>query len=177
MKLQNKPELDRLIGYTAAMSRYLNGCNYVTWFSARSIELDDSDLDAQLLDRFIYPGTTPDLQIQSLILLAYPGAKPELGSVCECSSMMVGQMNQFISYVNSHDGASNITKFKKQSLISGFWVHVKDCIDFEKARVFQYTPSINAEDELWDFVFWGFTFIIIDTKQNHCFLIHCGASD
>jgi hypothetical protein len=73
MKLQNKPELDRLIGYTAAMSQCLNGCNYVTWFSVRSIELDDSDLDVQLLDRLIYPGTTPDPQLQLLILLAYPG--------------------------------------------------------------------------------------------------------
>ncbi|MEC4895210.1 MAG: hypothetical protein SAL07_16425 [Oscillatoria sp. PMC 1051.18] len=51
MKLENTPEIAKLNGYMEAMSCCLKGCNYVIWFSARGIELDDGDLDSQVLNR------------------------------------------------------------------------------------------------------------------------------
>jgi hypothetical protein len=77
MKLQNTPELAKLNGYMEAMSYCLNGCNYVIWFNAKGIELEDNDLDSQTLDdlaiRENFQEVTPNSELQSLMQLAYPG--------------------------------------------------------------------------------------------------------
>ncbi|MEH2211210.1 hypothetical protein [Nostoc sp.] len=184
MIIQNTPELGRLNGYMEAMSCCLQGSNYVIWFSAKGIKLEDGDLESPTLDKLAIQKNsqeaTPDLEMQRLIQLAYPGAKPELATMCECyhaATVLTTRINSFIARINPSDGFKNVEKSKKHNLITSFWRNVNECIDYQNARVFQYNPAFDVDDELWDFIFWGFTFLIVNQEQRQCLLIHAGASD
>lgn len=177
MKLQSRSEVDRLNGYMDAMSQCLNGCNYVTWFSARSVEFD-GDTDFGDLESLGRSGASPDLQLQEIIRLAYPQSKPDLATVADSSrGLMMKKLEQFISYINPDDGARSLVMPKKKNLIHGFWQHVNDCADFEQARILEYTPAVDKNDELGHFIFWGFTFLIFSQGRQQCLMLHCGASD
>jgi hypothetical protein len=184
MKLQNTPELAKLNGYMEAMSYCLNGCNYVIWFNAKGIELEDYDLPFQTLDNLAIrenlQEVTPNSELQSLMQLAYPGTTPHLATMCECHhgpTLLTTRINTFIARINPSDGFKNVDRHKKHSLTVGFWRNVSACIDYENSRVFQYNPAFGVDDELWDFIIWGFTFLIVNREQQRCLLIHGAASD
>lgn len=184
MQLQNTPELGKLNGYMEAMSCCLNGCNYVIWFSAKGIELENGDLEPHILDELTIRANRqeviPNLELQKLIQLAYPGAKPDFATISECHNgptWLTHRINTFIARINPSAGFKNVDKYKKHNLIGGFWHNVSACIDYETARVFQYNPAFDVNDELWDFIIWGFTFLVVNEKQRRCLLIHGAASD
>ena len=177
MKLQNTPEVYRLTGYMSAMSRCLNGCNYVTWLSAKSVEFD-SEIDFTGLEMLGRAGASLDSQLQAIVRLAYPESKPDLAAIADSSNgTMRRKLGQFISYVNTDDGARSLVIPKKQELARGFWSHISDCIDLEQARILEYTPALGEDDELGRFIFWGFTFLIFSQGKRQCLLLHCGAAD
>jgi|GEM_PF-5307190 len=182
MKVVNSPEIAKLNGYMEAMSCCLNGCNYVIWFNARGIEFNDEDLTSQTLDRLEigknFQEKTPDLELQELIKLAYPKSKPHLATMVEYNNcLLITRINTFIARINPSDNFKNVSKHKKRNLINRFWQNVGSVIDYENSRIFQYNPAFDVDDELWDFIIWGFTFVIINQMQNKCLLIHGGASD
>jgi hypothetical protein len=184
MRLQNTPELAKLNGYMEAMSCCLNGCNYVIWFSAKGIELEDNDLDPQRLDELAIQGNLqeviPGSELQQLMQLAYPCTKPHLATMCECHhgpTLLTARVNTFIARINPSDGFKNVGRHKKDSLVMGFWDNVSACINYENSRIFQYNPAFGVDDELWDFIIWGFTFLVVNREQKKCLLIHGAASD
>jgi hypothetical protein len=184
MRLQSTPEIAKLNGYMEAMSCCLNGCNYVIWFSAKGIELEENDLDSQVLDNLAIrenaQEATLDSELQHLMQLAYPGTKPHLATMCECHhgpTLLTARVNTFIARINPSDRFKNVSRDKKKNLVVGFWNNVSAYIDYENSRVFQYNPAFNVDDELWDFIIWGFTFLIVNREQRRCLLIHGGASD
>lgn len=182
MKLENTPEIAKLNGYMEAMSYCLKGCDYVIWFSARGIELDDGDLDSQVLNRLAidknYREKTPEAELQKLIQLADLKTKPHLSTMVEGNRyLLTTRINTFIARINPSDGFKNVGKHKKNDLIRCFWRNVEAYIDHENSRIFQYNPAFGVDDELWDFIIWGFTFLLFNQKQKKCLLIHGGASD
>ena len=187
MRLQNTPEIAKINGYMEAMSCCLQGYNYVIWFSARGIELEENDLSSQILDEFAErasrsPGyeTTPIVELQNLIQVGYPGAKPDFATMHECNhgpTWLTTRVNTFIARINPSDRFKNVDRSKKNNLIVRFWRNVSEYIDYENSRVFQYNPAFGIDDELWDFRIWGFTFAIVNLEQRKCLLMHGGASD
>lgn len=177
MKLQNFPQVDRLTGYTNAMSRCLDGCNYGTRFSAKWVEFDDQ-IDFTGLEILGRAGNSLDLQLQSILRLAYPESKPELATITDSShGTMRSKLEKFIGYINTEDGSRSLVMPKKKELARGFWQHVSDCVDLEQARILEYTPALWEDDELGHFIFWGFTFLIFSQGNRQCLLLHCDASD
>jgi hypothetical protein len=175
MKLKNTSEVDRLTGYMSAMSRCLNGCNYVTWFSAKIVEFD-GEMDFTDLEMRGLAGSSLDSQLQAIVRLAYPASKPDLASIASCGTMRL-KLGKFISYINTEDGARSLVMPKKQELARGFWQHVSDCVDLEQATILEYTPALGGDDELGSFIFWGFTFLLFSKGKQQCLLLHCGAAD
>ena len=162
MNLLNTLELNRLIGYMDALKRSLNGCNYVTWFDAKQIKLEDTKID-----------------LKTLIKLAYPQTKVENATFSESSSMhMVETIDEFIGRVNPYDRDKNLADSKKRNLITGFWNNLSKCIDYQNARIIEYIPQgYNVYDPLRNSIFSGFTFLIIDREQKLCLLIHGSSAD
>jgi hypothetical protein len=177
MKLKNTAEVDRLTGYMSAMSRCLNGCNYVTWFSAKIVEFD-GEIDFTDLEMRGRAGASLDSQLQAIVRLAYPASKPDLAAIADASNgTMRLKLGQFISYINTEDGARSLVIPKKQELARGFWQHVSDCVDLEQSKILEYTPALGEDDELGSFIFWGFTFLLFSKGKQQCLLLHCGAAD
>lgn len=177
MKLQNSPKVDRLTGYTSAMSRCLDGCNYGTCFSAKLVEFDD-EINFTGLEMLGRAGDTLDLQLQAIVRLAYTESKPELATITDSShGAMRSKLEKFIGYINPSDGSRSLVMPKKKELARGFWQHVKDCVDLEQATILEYTPVLCENDELGRFIFWGFTFLIFSQGKRQCLLLHCNASD
>ncbi|MDJ0636295.1 MAG: hypothetical protein QNJ34_24150 [Xenococcaceae cyanobacterium MO_188.B29] len=162
MNLLNTLELNRLIGYMDALRWSLNGCNYVTWFDAKELKLEDTKID-----------------IQALIKLAYPQTKVENATFSESSSLhMVETINGFIGRVNPYDRDKNLADSKKRNLTTGFWNNLSKCIDYQNAKIIEYIPQgYNINDPLNNFVFSGFTFLIINQEQKLCLVIHGSSSD
>ena len=120
MKVLNSPEIAKLNGYMEAMSCCLNGCNYVIWFSARGIELNDKDLTYQTLNR-LEIGTnlqekTPSVELQELIKLAYPKSQPHLATMVEHNNyLLTTRINTFIARINPLDNFKNVSKESRRN--------------------------------------------------------------
>jgi hypothetical protein len=177
MKLRSTDEVDRLTGYMNAMSCCLNGCNYVTWFSAKTVEFD-SEVDFTGLKMRGRAGAFLDSNLQAIIRLAYPESKPDLATIADTNNgRMRLKFGKFISYINTEDEARSLVMPKKQELARGFWQHVNDCVDLEQSIILEYTLALGEDDVLGNFIFWGFTFLLFSKEKQQCLLLHCGAAD
>ncbi len=153
MKVVNSSEIAKLNGYMEAMSCCLNGCNYVIWFNAKGIQLNDEDLKYQTLDRLEignnFQEKAPSVELQELIKLAYPKSKPHLATMVEDNHyLLTTRINTFIARINPSANFKNVSKHKKRNLINRFWQNVGLVIDYEKSRIFQYNPAFGVDDEL-----------------------------
>jgi hypothetical protein len=177
MKLKNTAELDRLTGYTNAMSHCLDGCNYVTWFSAKIIEFD-GEINFTDLEICGLAGSSLDSQLQAIVQLAYPESKPFFATVTNVScELMMSKLNQFVAHDNLNALDINLVSYRKQSLMDGFWQHVDTCINIEGATILEYVPEFGKDDILCDFIIAGFTFLVFNQAKSSCLILHCGAAD
>ncbi|HEX8846464.1 MAG TPA: hypothetical protein VF791_17585 [Pyrinomonadaceae bacterium] len=161
MKELNTPELNKLSGYLEALGNFIIGADYVTWFEAKGFDLTGSAFD-----------------VEDVIKGAYPGSKPEKGEIIVRSdNNMIERVNKSLKLPDPPYSRSDFRGEIEMNLINGYWKYLKACIDYEKANIIEYIPSQSGDDELWDFIHWGFTFLIYSEEQRRCVIIHGGASD
>jgi hypothetical protein len=157
----NIPEMYIFNGYLEAIGDFIIGPNYITWFEAKGFNLIDSDFSPSYL-----------------IKAAYPDSKPEQGKLDEISiDQMVEYVNKNLRLPNPPYTDEGFRYEIQKNVIASYWEHLKACIDYDKAKIIEYFPSFNSGDELWNFIFWGFTFLIYNKEQNRCIIIHGGSCD
>lgn len=155
------PEIYSFNGYLEALGEFIVGSNYVTWFEAKGFDLDGS----------VFSGS-------QLIKAAYPNSNPERGKFNEISvDRMVECVTKNLRLPNPPYTDEGFREEIQNGVTTGFWQHLKACIDYHEAFIVSYMPAFNANDELWNFIFWGFTYLIYNGKENRCIIIHGGACD
>ena len=155
------PEIHSFNGYLEAMGEFIIGANYMTWFETKGFDLDGSEFSER-----------------HLIKAAYPNSHPERGKFDEISvDCMVEYVNKNLRLPNPPYTDEGFREEIQEGVIHGYWEHLRACIDYEEAFIVSYMPAFDGDDELWNFIFWGFTYLIYNGKQNRCIIIHGGASD
>ena len=155
------PEINRFSGYLEALGIFIIGVDYLTWFEVKGFELGRSAFTAE-----------------SVLRKAYPKSRPEKGQVIERSSEdMIERINKSLKLSDPPYSDSDFRNEIERNLISGYWKHLKAALDYEHAKIIEYGPVQGVDDELWDFIYWGFTFLIYSEEQRQCVVIHGGASD
>lgn len=161
MRELNTPEMNRLSGYLEAMVDFLIGVNYVTHFETKGFVLAERDFVAQ-----------------SIVKSAYPESEPEHAEVLSCSvQQMIERLNTSFTLPDPPYSDGDFRKEITENLSRHYLSLLKACVDYERALIVEYRPSDGVNDELWDFIYWGFTFLIYNAEQGRCVIIHGAASD
>jgi catechol 2,3-dioxygenase-like lactoylglutathione lyase family enzyme len=54
---------------------------------------------------------------------------------------------------------------------------VESCINYKESKIWSYDPDWQSQDELYDFIAWGFTYVIVAQDDPHCLFIPGGYMD
>jgi len=160
MKEITTPEMFRLRAYLEALSELLIDENYEIRLEARGLE------------------TSEDQSIQEIIKKVYPEARTEKAEFILCSiDQMIERINKSIGLAIASHCLPAISSLARARISGHLLALLRDCLDYDRARLIEYRPAQGVDDELWDFIYWGFTFLIYNQEQARCVIIHGSASD
>jgi hypothetical protein len=164
LKSLDTPEFHRLDGCFDGMSGLLSEGQLDWYFEAKGFELNDVDFD-----------------VTSIIKAAYPRSNPEKACITECSDReMLDKIKRQLSVARPMWGDPNRTApVPLLNHDAAMWRLLKECIDYDQARIFEYVPSydVNDFDELHCGITGEFTFIIYNENQKRCVIIGACNSD
>ncbi|HEX8565827.1 MAG TPA: hypothetical protein VF648_09160 [Pyrinomonadaceae bacterium] len=107
-----------------------------------------------------------------IILQAFPDAKPEKAQIIERSE------NEFsdgvIDFFSQLESTSQENQFK---IAYEFLETLKSVIKLEHSKIWEYLPDHSSFDRLYDYIGWGFTYIIVEESNRQCLIIHGGYID
>jgi hypothetical protein len=107
-----------------------------------------------------------------IILQAFPDAKPEKARIVELSE------NEFsdgvIDFFSHLENTNQENQFK---IAYEFLEALKSVIKLEHSKIWEYLPGVSSFDRLYDYIGWGFTYIIVEESKRQCLIIHGGYID
>lgn len=153
MKKLNSIQFQKLEIYLESLEEKLSG-DLSPFFSIRMLEIESNSTPAKI------------------IVNAYPKTKPENGRFIERSA------NEFNNYIIDFFSHIENTNEQMQFRIAYELLEIlNSCIDYYHSLIWEYLPDENVFDQLYDYIGWGFTYLIITKEKGCCLLIHGGYYD
>jgi hypothetical protein len=115
---------------------------------------------------------------EKIVETAYPELKPGSIILTECSpEEMIDLINHQLSEERPMWGdATRIAPVSMLPHDAAMWRLLKECIDYERGRIFRYEPR-----DTYDVLHWGisgdFTFVIVNEGQQRCLILNAGNMD
>ena len=107
-----------------------------------------------------------------IITFAYPETEVDKAHINQRSNEeLENAINQFFSHVKDFDGRSS------SAVAGAFLSGLKSCIDLENSNLWEYVPDWQSSDELYDYIAFGFTYIIVNRNHARCLIVHGGYMD
>lgn len=114
-------------------------------------------------------------EIKTLIQSSYPGTNLETAEITQTS--VAGLVETL-----EHELGQNLTATDRLRIMTpilsfggAMWDYLNECIDYEKATVYEY---FNSEfDELFHGIAGGFAFVLVSERQNRCLFLTGSTSD
>ena len=107
-----------------------------------------------------------------IIAQAFSEAKPEKAQISECSQ------NDFsdgiINFFTHLEGTNPESQFK---FAYEFLEALESVVKLENSKIWEYIPDESCFDELYDFIGWGFTYVIVEESNRQCLVVHGGYID
>jgi hypothetical protein len=152
------PALHCLSGYLSAASDFLRTGELKWYFEVRLVR---TDARAQ--------------EIKTLIQSSYPDAKLETAEITQTS--MAGLLETLEHELGQHLPATDRLRIMTPilSLSGAMWDYLNDCIDYEKATIYEYFN--REDDELLHGIAGGFAFVLVSESQNRCLFFTASTSD
>src|SRR5687767_3450109 len=114
------PDLHKLLGYLDAVADFIRGGELKWYFDAKLFDCEGRFTD-----------------VRSLIKTAYPDSKPELADIDEgtIADFVATLKHEFSKWLKPPEVAllKPVTDMRTE-----LWHHLKACVDYENARVFEY---------------------------------------
>lgn len=108
----------------------------------------------------------------SIIRYAYPETEIEKAQISERSrDEVAASIRGFFSHIEDVD------KSASSGMATEFLNGLQSCIADEYSNVWEYSPDLGGVDELYDFIAFGFTYIVVTADENRCLVIHGGYMD
>ncbi len=145
------PALYKLEGYLEAVSDFIRTGELRWCFEVKLFEYEESVSD-----------------ISQLIEAAYPSSKHEKAKMHEASiddvrETFKHELGQFLSRNESLRMLTPVT-----SLYSEMWQYMRECIDLEESRIYEYFSS--EKDGLLNGIAGDFAFIMHDERMRRCLI-------
>jgi len=152
------PALHCLSGYLSAASDFLRTGELKWYFEVR---LFRTDARAH--------------EIETLIQSSYPGAKLETAEITQTSlaGLLETLQHELGQYLSATDRLRIMTPIL--NLNGAMWDYLNECIDYEKAAIYEYFNS--ESDELLNGIAGSFAFVIVSELQNRCLFLTASTSD
>jgi len=107
----------------------------------------------------------------AIIAHAYPQAKVEQAQTSTISpDELTNAIRVFFTHVEDKD--QDIERMPDD-----FLKLMESCINYKDSKICRYDPDSRSQDELYDFIAWGFTYVIETPHDGRCLLIHGGYMD
>lgn len=150
--------LHHLLGYLSALSDFLRTGELKWYFEVRVLQTD-----ARVHE------------IKTLIQRSYPGANLETAEITLTS--IAGLLETLEHELGQHLPATDRLRIMTPilSLTGALWDYLKECIDYEKAAVYEYFNS--ESDELLNGIAGSFAFVLVSEGQNRCLFLTGSTSD
>jgi hypothetical protein len=153
MKETSTPEFEQFLQHLKYYDENTLG-NLSPFFDAKLVVSDLLDNPASIIT-FAYPETEVDkAQINAL-------------SVAEIETAIKKFFSPFPRPENTDSSV----------MADAFLKYLRSCINLEDARVWEYVPDWQSSDELYDYIAFGFTYIIANRNDAHCLIVHGGYMD
>lgn len=154
------PDLHKLLGYLDAVADFIRG-GELKWY-----------FDARLFD---YEGAFTD--VRSLIKTAYPDSKPELadideGSISDFAATLNHEFSKWLKPPEVTTPFGPITDMRTE-----LWQHLKACVDYENARVFEYYTREPIDGFGSGGITGNFATVILNETQKRCLMLSGGDCD
>ncbi|HEX6187720.1 MAG TPA: hypothetical protein VFZ40_06550 [Pyrinomonadaceae bacterium] len=108
----------------------------------------------------------------SIITFAYPETEVDRAHINQPFNWeLETAINQFFSHVKDFDGRSS------SAVAGAFLSALQSCIDLENSNLWEYVPDWQSTDELYDYIAFGFTYIIVNRNDARCLIVHGGYMD
>ena len=149
----NTPELEQLkqhLEYRADETIR----NLVPFFDVKMFELESSAIPSEI------------------IVKAFPRSNLEKAQIVERTPNAFNE--GIIDFFSHLESTNQQAQFR---VAYEFLEAVESCIDYEQSKIWEYLASDSRFDGLYDFIGWGFTYIIVDENKRRCLVIHGGYCD
>ena len=152
------PALHFLSGYLSAASDFLRTGELKWYFEVRLLRTD-----------------ARAHEIKTLIQSSYPDVKLETAEITQTS--MAGLFETLEHELGQHLPAMDRLRIMTPilSLNGAMWDYLSDCIDYEKANIYEYFNS--EDDELLHGIAGSFAFVLVSERQNRCLFLTASTSD
>lgn len=152
------PALHCLSGYLCAASDFLRTGELKWYFEVRLFRTDARAHD-----------------IKTLIQSSYPDAKLATAEITLTS--IAGLLETLEHELGQHLPATDRLRIMTPilSLTGAMWEYLNECIDYEKATIYEYFNS--ESDELLNGIAGGFAFVLVSEHQNRCLFFTGATSD
>jgi hypothetical protein len=155
------PELFKLMGYFDAVADFIRGDGQLKWY-----------FDFKLFD---CEGTFSD--VQSLIKHVYPTSKPELADIHEgrISDVVASLKHEFSKWLTPPEVATLLQPVT--DMRTELWQHLKACVDYENARVFEYYTQESMDGFGHPGLTAQYAAVILNETQKRCLMLSSGDCD
>jgi hypothetical protein len=108
----------------------------------------------------------------SIIASAYPETEVEKAKIRTHSTAgFDAGIKEFFCHMKDRDDRHPAAM--ADAFLSGVW----SCISVEDSKVWEYVPDWRGLDQLYDYIAFGFTYIIVNRDETRCLVIHGGYMD
>ena len=160
MKEIELPALYRLQGYLEAVSDFIRTGELKWYFDVRLFEVEGALSD-----------------VRELIKAAYSDSKPEKAEITE------GSIDDVLETLK-HELGRSLPPIESLRILTpvvepyaGMWKYVKECIDYEQSRFFEYTTKEYLDGFGTGGIVGNFAFVILNESQRRCMMFSGGDCD
>jgi hypothetical protein len=154
------PDLFKLLGYLDAVADFIRRGELKWYFDAKLFDCEGNFSD-----------------VRSLIKTAYPDSKPELADIdkASISDLVATLKHEFSKWLEPAE-AEKLLK-PVTDMRNELWQHLKECVDYENARVFEYYPRDTMDDFGAGGITGNFAAVILNETQKRCLMLSGGDCD
>ena len=154
------PELHKLLGYLDAVADFIRGGELKWYFDAKLFDCEGAFTD-----------------VRPLIKTAYPDSKPELADIDEgsISDFVATLKHEFSKWLKPPEVATLLRPVT--DMRTELWQHLKACVDYENARVFEYYTREPIDGFGSGGITGNFAAVILNETQKRCLMLSGGDCD
>jgi len=154
------PDLLKLIGYLEAVSDSIRTGELKWYFDVRLFECEGPFSDIKVLIKAAYPESNPET------------AEITEGSIHDLAETLRHELGRRLEPIEGLRLLTPVTELRGE-----MWQYLKECIDYEQSRIFEYTTTDGLDTFCSGGTVGNFAAVILNENQKRCLMLSGGDCD